>query len=272
MFRDLKENQKCIIGCIHLIPLPTTPYYQSGNMEKCVKKAIHDAKALYNGGANGCIIQNIDKVFVNTDDTDYALATCMAVIGNEVRHATGPDFKVGIQIMWNSITPSLAACKAAGADWTRCSVLSGESTSAFGKLEGVPMKVMKYRKLLDMPNFEMLAEAAGYHNLVGDHYDPSGIIAKAKDMLKVGADAVEISHADEEINNRMEQDLKKAIPGIKIILGGHTSVENVHSRLRYADGAVVGSCFENGNWGGEVYEETVAKYMAEVRKLEEEGI
>ena len=78
-----------------------------------------------------------------------------------------------------------------------------------------------------------------------------------------------MSHANEEINNRMEQDLKKAIPGIKIILGGHTSVDNVRSRLLHANGAVVGSAFENGNWGGIVYEETVARYMAEVRKIEE---
>ena len=268
MFRDLKENQKMIIGCIHLLPMPTTPFYESGNLEKNVEKAIHDAKALYNGGANGCIIQNVDRVFTNTDDCDYALVACMAVMGNEVRKATGPDFKVGVQIVWNSIGPSLAACKASGADWTRCSVLSGESPSKFGPLVGQPMKIMKYRKLLDMPNFEMLAECAGYHNLMGDKYDPSGIIAKAKDMYTVGADAVEVSHADEEINNRIVTDIKKAIPTAKVILGGHTSVQNVHSRLAVADGAVVGSAFENGNWGGPVIEETVAKYMAEVRKLE----
>ena len=269
MFKDLKEGKKCIIGCIHLLPMVTTPYYESGLFEKSVEKAIHDAKALYNGGANGCIIQNIDKVFTNTDDVDYALVACMSVIGNEVRHATGPDFKVGVQIMWNAISPSLAAYKAAGADWTRCSVLAGESYSTFGPLVGQPFKVQKYRKLLDMPEFEMLAEVAGYHNIVDNPYDPAKLITKAQEVLRCGADAVEMSHGDEELNNRMEQDLKKAIPGIKIILGGHTSVENVHSRLVHADGAVVGSACENGNWGGPVCEETVAKYMAEVRKIEE---
>lgn len=270
MFEQYTNGKKCIIGCIHLLPMPNTPFFKAGDYEASVKKAIHDAKALYNGGATGCIIQNVDRVFVPTDDTDYSHVACMAVIGNEVRRATGPDFKVGIQIMWNCISPSLAACKAAGADYTRCSVLSGESDSPYGKLVGVPMKVMNYKKAIDLPNLDILAEVAGYHNLTGDNYNPQVLIDKAKAMLKVGASAIELSHKDEALNNQMVADLKAAIPGVKIILGGHTNVQNVASRLALADGAVVGSCFENGNWGGEVCEETVAKYMQQVRLLEQQ--
>lgn len=265
MFEQYGEH-KLIIGCIHLLPMPGTPFYQTGDFEASIKKAIADAKALYHGGADGCIIQNVDRVFVPTDDTDYAHVACMSVIANEVRHATSKDFKIGVQIMWNCITPSLAACKGAGADYTRCSVLSGQSTSPFGNLEGQPMKVMRYKNSIDLPNLDMLAEIAGYH-FVGGSGQNDTLISRAKDMLRVGANAIELSHPDEQINNQMVTDLKRAIPGVKVILGGHTNVENAASRLAVADGAIVGSCFENGNWGGPVCEQTVANYVKAVRLI-----
>ncbi|MEY8523098.1 BtpA family membrane complex biogenesis protein [bacterium 1XD8-76] len=260
-------REKVVIGCIHLLPMPNTPFYVEGGYEASMEKAVKDARALYNGGASGCIIQNVDRVFVPTDDTDYAHVACMAVIGNEVRRATGKDFKIGVQIMWNCITPSLAACKACGADYTRCSALVGRSDSPFGEIVGQPMKVMQYKKSLDMPGLDMIAEISGYHFLNKDGYNKEQLIQQAKNVLKVGAAAVEMSHPDEAVNNQMVADLKEAIPGIKIVLGGHTNVKNVSSRLRLADGAIVGSCFENGNWGGMVCEETVAAYMNEVQKL-----
>ena len=129
------------------------------------------------------------------------------------------------------------------------------------------MKVMQYKKSLDIPDLDMIAEISGYHFLNKDGYNKEQLIQQAKNVLKVGATAVEMSHPDEAINNQMVADLKEAIPGIKIVLGGHTNVKNVSSRLRLADGAIVGSCFENGNWGGMVCEETVAAYMNEVQKL-----
>lgn len=268
MFRDLKEGKKIIIGCIHLLPMPGTPFYTPGDFEHSLDKAIADAKALYNGGADGCIIQNVDRVFPPTDDTDYVKVAAMAVVGREVRRVTGPDFKVGVQIMWNSITPSLAAVKGCGGDFTRCSALIGRSESKFGPIEGQPYKVMNYRRAIDAESIEMIAEVSGYHYLHGDGYDRENLVRLAKQALDVGADAVELFHHDEEINNRMVADLKDSVPGIHIVLGGGTNVENAARRLALADAAVVGTCFENGNWGGPVYEETVAAYIKNVREIE----
>ena len=53
-----------------------------------------------------------------------------------------------------------------------------------------------------------------------------------------------------------------------IILGGGTDVKTAASRLKNADGALVGRCFEAGNWGKGVNESIVATYMDEVKKIE----
>lgn len=163
IFTRMKKGHKLIIGCIHLLPMPNTPYYEKGNLEKSIEKAVKDARTLKENGADGCIIQNVDGIFPPTDDTDYVKVACMASIGTLVRNEVGENFIVGVQIMWNSITPSLAAAKACGADFTRCSALTGSSPSPYGTIEANPMKVMNYRRYIDAENVALIAEISGYH-------------------------------------------------------------------------------------------------------------
>jgi predicted TIM-barrel enzyme len=75
-------------------------------------------------------------------------------------------------------------------------------------------------------------------------------------------------HADEDKNNQMVHDIKAMNPDIPVILGGKTNLDNVASRLKVADGALVGSCFEGGNWGREIDENIVREYVDIVRSLE----
>ena len=84
MMTDFPHGKKLIIGCIHLLPMPNTPFYTSGDFERSLEKAVKDAAALKNGGADGCIIQPVDRVYTNTDDTDYIRVACMAVVGQDI--------------------------------------------------------------------------------------------------------------------------------------------------------------------------------------------
>lgn len=266
MFKEAHEkNEKLIFGLIHLLPMPGTPYYKEGDLEKSIEKAVKDAKALENGGAAGCLIQTVDKIYPTGDDTDYVRVSCMAVIASEVRRAVGPDFRIGAQIMWNCITPSLAVCKAVNADYTRCTALVGSTVTPFGVMNADPLKVYDYRRKIGAENVEMIAEIAGYHFSNG--YDKEtlvGLVAKAK---MVGANAVEIMHKDEAVNNQMEADIRSVYPDMPIILGGGTTVESARSRLANADGALVGSCFEAGRWGEGIQEKVVEAYMREVNSI-----
>ena len=92
-------------------------------------------------------------------------------------------------------------------------------------------------------------------------------MSRVASAVMVRADAVEIMSKDEELNNRMELDIRAAYPDVPIILGGGTDVESARSRLRNADGALVGRCFEGENWGEGIDESIVAAYMKEVRSI-----
>ena len=264
IFDDL-GGKKLVLGLIHLKPMPGTPFYEDGNLEASLKKALGDAKALQNGGADGCLLQSVDGIYGAEDDTDYARVATLAMIAARVRDATGPDFKIGVQLMFNCITPSLAVAKAVNADFIRCSVLVGASDSTYGPGVSNTLKVMNYRRQIEAQNVGMIAEISGYHNKSGTEEGLVGALAST--AMRAGANAVEVCSRDEALNEQLVLSAKKA-GEIPVILGGSTTVENCQRRLRYADGALVGSEFEGGRWGGPVIESIVEQYCKKVRQIE----
>lgn len=262
------EKKKLIFGLIHLKPLPGTPLYQEGGFEVALEKALNDARALCEGGADGCLVQTVDRIYPSGDDADYARVSAMAIITHEVKKSTAPGFHVGAQIMWNCITPSLAVAKVCGAAFTRATALVGTTTSPYGLVEANPLKVANYRKLIGAQNIGIIAEISGYHFKGFGTDDP--ITYRARMAMNVGADAVEIMDSDEETNNRLVHDVKSAFPNTPVILGGGTDLENVRRRLKEANGALVGSCFENKNWGGNIDVSIVREYMSIIRSMEKE--
>lgn len=259
-------KKRYVLGLVHLLPLPGAPLHEEGNFEKSLDKALRDASALKRGGADGCLLQTSEKIYPSGDDTDYARVATMAVIAHEVRKAVGNDFKLGVQMMWNCIIPTLGVAKSCNADFTRNTVMFGTSTSPYGLINANPEKVQLYRNKLGLKGITMIAEVDGYHR---DWVGPEiSLQEKASMAIKVGADAVEIVHPDEEINNRMVHDIKVANPKIRIVLGGKTDIENVSRRMKEADAVLVGTYFEKDGWGGYVDEQRVKAYVEVVRSME----
>lgn len=265
-FSDL-NGKKLVIGLVHLLPMAGTPLYEEGNIDKMTRKAVEDCKTLQANGADGCLIQTVDVYYPSTDDTDYARVAGLSAVTARVRDAVGDSFIIGAQIMWNCITPSLAVCKAAGADFTRCSVLTGKAESPYGMVWGDPLKVGEYRSRINAWKIGMLSEISGYHHAT--QYNPDEIKALAGASMRLGADAIEVYDKDFAMNERLVKDVKEA-GNFPVILGGGTTVENCKERLRYADGALVGTAFEGGKWGGPVIGSIVAEYVRNVRELEED--
>ena len=264
---DQLNGRKLVIGLVHLVPMLGTPLYKDGNLEEMTKKAIEDCLTLKKNGADGGLIQTVDVYYPNTDDTDYARVAGLAAVVARARDAVGPDFLIGAQIMWNCITPSLAVCKAAGADFTRCTALAGGTESMYGFIEANPLKVAEYRKKIEATGVGMIAEISGYHHK--GEYSSDRIQALARTSMHLGANAVEVCDRNIEHNERLVLDVKKA-GQYPVILGGNTSVEDCDIRLRYADGALVGSAFQGGNWGGPIIGSIVQAYVQKVRNLEEQ--
>ena len=265
---DFSKGRKYIVGLVHLMPLPGTPFYQKESLQENIKKAVADACALARGGAHGCLIQTVDRAYDAKDDADYARVAAMTLIVQAVKKAVPADFLVGVQLMWNCITPSLAVAKVCAADFVRCTALVGVSDSPYGMVEANPLKVQEYRQRLHAMDVSLIAEIQGYH-FKGEGDELKELCSRAYFATYAGGDAVEIVDKDEEKNNRMAKAIKDM--GIPVVLGGGTNAQNVQRRMRYADMALVGSCFENKGWGGAVDEDAVRAYMHSFNQMDEKA-
>jgi predicted TIM-barrel enzyme len=83
----------------------------------------------------------------------------------------------------------------------------------------------------------------------------------------MGAAAVEVAHADEDTNARLVREVKQAMPHLPVILGGHTTHDNVARRLVEADGVFVGTCLKSDAGDNRVDVERVREYVKIVASL-----
>lgn len=265
VFTDLGKK-KIIIGMVHLGAMPGTPFFEDGSYEKTYEQAVRDAKALDEGGASGCLVQTVERVYPTRDEADYARVVGVAHIVRAIAQETRPDFQIGVQIMTNALQASVAVAKVSGGSFLRCFALVGQSISPWGMIEANPIEFLQYRRRIGATHIKLIAEVDGMHFKWYGEEKPVSEVARA--ALNAGADAVEVAQADEETNLKQIHDIKAALPELPVILGGHTNHENVARRLSKADGAFVGSAFEPTGWGGPIDVQRVRDYMEIVRSLE----
>jgi hypothetical protein len=257
-------QKKVVLGMVHLLPLPGTPFYQEGTIKQTLEKAVADATALYQGGADGCLIQTVDRVYPAGDEADYARVAAMATITKAVADATGPEFQIGVQIMVNALKASVAVAKVCGGSFLRCTALVGATVTAAGMVEANPHDFLTYRARIGAQPIKLIAEVNSRHfRGLGDQ----STAAVASMAARVGADAVEVCHPDEATNARLVREIKQVMPHLPVILGGHTTHENVACRLAEADGVFVGACLKSDRWDGRVDIERVRAYVNIVASL-----
>lgn len=265
VFTDLGKK-KIIIGMVHLGTMPGTPFYEEGSYEETFEQALRDAKALDEGGASGCLVQTVERVYPTRDEADYARVVGVAHIVRAIAKEMRPDFQIGVQIMTNALQASVAVAKVSGGSFLRCFALVGQSLSPWGMIKANPIDFLHYRKRINATDIKLIAEVDGMHF---KWFGEEKLVAEiAGTAVNAGADAVEVAHADEEANLKQIHDIKASLPDLPVILGGHTNHENVARRLAKADGAFVGSAFEPGGWGGAIDKQRVRDYMEIVRSLE----
>lgn len=261
-----QRNNKAIMGLVHLVPLPGTPYYEEGNFEKAMTKALVDVQTLQNGGADGCLIQTVDRIYpAGNRDVDPARLAALSAIVYEVSKIKDDDFQVGVQIMINALEAALAIVKVFHGSFLRCAALTGKMISGSGTVEADPYEFQKYRRYLDAFDVKLIAEVDGMHFKWVNNEKTTFEVAQSARYS--GADAVEVADADEEECQRKVMDVKQLKPEIPVVLGGYTNHENVSRRLANADGAFVGTCFEKTGWGSNIDEKLVRDYISLVNKI-----
>jgi uncharacterized protein len=256
---------KVVLGMVHLRPLPGTPYYEEGSLGRILDDAIRSARALHEGGAAGCLVQTFDRVYRVDDDSDPARIAAMALIVRAIVEATGEEFHVGVQMMRNAVTASLGLAAVAGGSFIRAGALVGMTLTPHGMVQADPLGVMEYRAKIGARSIRILADVDSMQfHWFGGGMETADV---ARGAALVGADAVVVADPDENRTLAMIAAVRSAVPGLPILLGGHTNHGNAARLLAAADGAFVGSCLEKDGWGGAIDVTLVRGYMGVVRGL-----
>ena len=261
---DTLGRKKVVLGMIHLGVMPGTPFYEEGSYEATFEKALSDAQALFQGGADGCLVQTVDRVYVTGDESDPARVAGVANIVRAIDQATGPEFQIGVQIMRNALKASLAVAKVCNGSYLRCGALVGATLTSHGLVEANPYDVMQYRATIGARHVKMIAEIDSMHF---EWWGGKPVAEVARSAKLVGADAVSLGSPDEEVTLQMIRDVKRALPDLPVILAGYTNHANAARLLAEADGAFVGTCLERDGWGGSIDIERVREYTAIVDSL-----
>ena len=262
----LGTGRKLVLGMLHLRPLPGTPFHEPGSFEPMLRTAVASAIALRDGGADGCLVQSVDRVYSVADESDPARTAAMALIVRAVREAVGPAFPVGVHLMRNALRASLAVAKVAGGDFVRAGALVGRTLTVHGMVEADPLGAMAYRKAIDAWDVAVIAEVDSPHFRMHGMDLSTGQVAKA--AAAAGADAVSVGDRDEDRTLAMIASVREHAPGLPVVLTGHTNFDNAARLMVAADGAFVGSCLEPDGWGGAIDVQRVRAYVDIVRELE----
>jgi membrane complex biogenesis BtpA family protein len=261
---DRLGEEKAILGMIHLRAMPGTPFYEEGSYEATLETAVASAVALAEGGATGCLVQTVDRVYTTKDESDPARVAGVANIVRAIARETPPAFQVGVQIMRNALKASIAVAKVCDGSYVRCGALVGATLTAHGMVEANPLDVLQYRAAIRAEHVALIAEVDSMHfKWLGGR----PVAEVARNARTVGAAAVSLGDPDEETTLRMIGAVRRAVPGLPIILAGYTNHENAARLLAAADGAFVGTCLEEGGWGGRINVERVRAYVEIVRGI-----
>ncbi|HEU0298651.1 MAG TPA: BtpA/SgcQ family protein [Longimicrobium sp.] len=259
-------GRKAVLGMIHLQPLPGTPFHEEGSFGAALERAVRSARALHEGGADGCLVQTVERVYSVRDESDPARTAAMSLVVNAIVQATGGTFPVGVQMMRNALKASLAVAKVAGGSFIRAGALVGATLSEHGMVTPDPLDVMEYRNRIGARGIRVVADV---HSM---HYRWFGgekaVDEVARHARQAGADAVALGDPDEARTLEMIAAVRRTAPGVPILLAGYTTHENVARLLAAADGAFVGTCLERDGWGGEIDAERVRAYVERVRGIE----
>ena len=259
-------QRKAVLGMIHLQPLPGTLFYKDGSFTQTLDLAVQSARALYDGGADGCLVQTVDRIYSVKDEADPARTTAMGLIVHAIGQATGDEFHIGVQLMRNALKASLAVAKVAGGTFIRAGAVVGMTLTMHGMVEANPLEVMEYRNKIHAWDIKVIAEVDSMHfKWFGEAKSTAEV---ARSAQHVGADAVSLGDPDESTTLEMIASVRKAVPGLPIMLAGYTNHDNAARLLAAADGAFVGACLERGGWGGQIEVERVKAYVDIVRRLE----
>lgn len=259
--------KKPIIGMVHSLPMPGSPRFKKFSLDEVYKFGIEEALRLKEGGVDGIMLENAwDLPFVKPDEIGSETVAAMAVLGWQIREATG--LPLGINILANAGMASLATAKACKAQFIRLNQWANAYVANEGFIEGKSGQIMRYRSWIEADDVKVLADVHvkhGSHAIVADR----SLAEQARDSEFFDADVL-IATGQRTGDTTPLTEIKgiQEAVTLPIIVGSGLTAENAPEILAMADGAIVGTSIKSeGVWWEQISVERLKTLMEIVQNV-----
>jgi membrane complex biogenesis BtpA family protein len=262
---DLFQNQKPVVGVIHVGALPGTPA-SALTVEELTELAVREAAAYREGGVDGLMVENMHDVPYLRGGVGPEVVASMAVVARAVKAEAG--LPVGVQILAGANVESVAVAHAAGLDYVRVEAYAFAHVADEGLIQSSAAELLRFRKKIGADGVRVWADVKKKHSSHAITADVSlGETCAAVEFMR--GDAVIVSgSATGEPPRAADVTEAKSHCRIPVLLGSGVTPENVAEFYDAADGFIVGTYFkERGLWSNTVEPARVERMVAAVRRL-----
>lgn len=262
---EIFGRSKVVIGVVHCTALPGTPDYDGAPVAAIIERALRDAEAYVQGGADGLIIENHGDIpFLRPERIGPETAAIMAVITDRVARAVGVP--LGVNVLANAAIHALAVARAAGARFVRVNQWANAYVANEGLIEGEAAAALRYRATLHGRDIRIFADAHvkhGAHAIVADR----PIAELVRDVEFFQADAV-IATGQRTGDAATDEEIAtiRGATRLPVLVGSGVNQNNVTSILSRVDGVIVASALKlDGVWWNPVDPVRVRDFMVAAR-------
>lgn len=240
LFNKIFDNNKPVIGMVHLAALPGSPAY-SGSMTDIYNTALSDLDALIAGGINAVIIENFGDIPYATNNDPI---TYLAMTSITMRLREKCSLPMGVNVQFNNYKAEWDIAYACGADFIRAEVFAENRMGPNGVCIASGPELMRLKAKYPA-DIALLADLQVKHTfpLVEQPVDFT-----VESIMEGGADAVictGLVTGKSPSLNEVRQ-VKKYAGDFPVLVGSGVNAATVTDYLDASDGVIVGSSIKTG--------------------------
>lgn len=260
--KEIFKTDKPMIGCVHLMALPGTPYYDpTVSFSEHVERAVKEAKALQEGGFDAIIFANEGDRPYEFEVGSEVVAAYTRIATEVLQHVTIP-YGCGILI---DPYATLAVAKAIDAKFVRTYV-SGTYADMFGFHDFSPADIFRYQKKIDAEDVHIYSYFDAHAGTSLDNRSQLDMIDCAFGSLPISGVLVPGQRAGLAPDLDEVAQIKAKYPDKPIMIASGVREENVKKALEISNGFVIGTALKReGILWNEVSPERVKRFVEKAK-------
>jgi membrane complex biogenesis BtpA family protein len=232
-------GRKTVIGMVHLLPLPGSPFDPGRSPAEILEAAEQDLAALLEAGFDAVSISNEgDRPYATTIPPEQ-LAVFTHVLS---RLTAGIPVPFGCGML---IDPkaSLAVARAVSADFIRLSL--GTMVGSYGVLTEDPAEILRYRRAIGAGDVALLLNLSPHFSTSLDTRPLGEVVATTAFLCE--PEAIQVHGAGAGVPPSEEDILaaRAAAPDTPLIVASGVTADTVSAALALADAVIVGTSLKH---------------------------